>query len=738
MERLISRRIKAVIGVWAVLLLSIEIAPVLGGDQNSHLPVPANLKDNVEFWTKIYTSYSSDEVVIHDCEYFIIYCTVDLGNHLDMNVLKDSNWGKVKAEKIKYENALHRLSRLSKIDTLKLSPIENKIYKLWSHVDNQKKFIKACRNIRAQRGLNDHFRTGLERSGRYIKYIESTLENHGVPKELAALPMVESSFNTRAYSKMGAAGIWQFTRGTGRLFLTVNYTIDERFDPIKSTKAAAQLLKLNYDELGTWPLAITAYNHGLGGMKRAKRMLKTDDFGSIVDRYESRSFGFASKNFYAEFIAAKNVWANYRRYFGEITFQKPTRNECFEIPDFVKLSTLTEHFNLDLKIVKDLNPALRKPVLESKRYIPKGYQFQLPLRNDFDTQLSYAQIPDSKKYNAQVRDRYYKIRRGDTLSKIAGRYRTSVKSLMAMNSISNPHRIRIGQTIEIPPSYTFVAKSESSDDFALAEIKPKQVPGGGIKSENIKSSSELQIATNTNSPKTGVQQNNVPTIVEDNIETQEKVAPILDSMLLAELHGPLLAAQSEPQLSEKSESLVNDPLDIDSLFFQVPFEQPISESIIVQPQETLGHFADWLGLKTQSLRSLNGFSYSKDIQVGQRITVSFDRVTKEEFHRRRTEYHRGIQEDFFSRYRILGERVHTIKPGENIWQVCNRLYDVPYWLLARYNSNKDLTQLHPGDTIIIPDITVRTAISKSLSGIKTTLNPPVLPDPAKPHGDAAN
>src|SRR5207237_4490387 len=132
--------------------------------------------------------------------------------------------------------------------------------------------------------------------------------------EIALLPLVESSFENRARSNAGAAGIWQFTRGTGRLYLNVNRKLDERLDPARATWAAARLLHDNYNALGSWPLAITAYNHGRAGMQRAQNEIGSE-LTSIIERYDGPLFGYASMNFYSEFVAAVEVYVNYRQYF---------------------------------------------------------------------------------------------------------------------------------------------------------------------------------------------------------------------------------------------------------------------------------------------------------------------------------------------------------------------------------------------------------------------------------------
>ncbi len=130
---------------------------------------------------------------------------------------------------------------------------------------------KAASQLRFQQGLADRFRDGYVKSGLWKDYIRSELREAGVPEILAALPHVESSFNPEARSYVGAAGLWQFTRSTGRRFMQIDHVVDERRDPFLSSSAAARLLAYNYSILKSWPLAITAYNHGVGGMRRAAR-----------------------------------------------------------------------------------------------------------------------------------------------------------------------------------------------------------------------------------------------------------------------------------------------------------------------------------------------------------------------------------------------------------------------------------------------------------------------------------
>jgi len=153
---------------------------------------------------------------------------------------------------------------------------------------SRKKIRQAASNIRVQIGQKERFRAGVIQSGAYIKEIKKILLANDLPEDLAYLPHVESSFNIKASSKYGAAGIWQFTRSTGKNYLRIDTIIDERKDPFQSTHAAAAFLKKNYNLLHNWPLAITAYNYGPAGMLRAVK--KYGSYEMIFKKYNKGYF----------------------------------------------------------------------------------------------------------------------------------------------------------------------------------------------------------------------------------------------------------------------------------------------------------------------------------------------------------------------------------------------------------------------------------------------------------------
>jgi membrane-bound lytic murein transglycosylase D len=199
-----------------------------------------------------------------------------------------------------------------------------------------------------------------------------------VPPEIGALPHVESSFNPAAYSRVGAAGLWQFMPGTARRYMRVDGVVDQRLDPYSATEAAANLMLYNYRLLGTWPLAVTAYNHGPGGLKRAQDELGTSNIAVIVKHYQGATFGFASRNFYVAFLAALEVDRNAEKYFGPLTHLPETQSTVVALPDYVAVDALARAFKADLGALRVLNPALRPPVWNKTRLVPRGYALRIP------------------------------------------------------------------------------------------------------------------------------------------------------------------------------------------------------------------------------------------------------------------------------------------------------------------------------------------------------------------------
>jgi hypothetical protein len=341
--------------------------------QGEVFSTPENLKNNVAFWKKIYTEVSLTEGILHDSEYpLIIYTKITIG----------SRGGRSRRSFIGYHKNLvvQTLKAMKQKPSSQWTPKEQEIADLFTRYADMDELKTAWERVRFQLGQRERFKEGLERSGASMTFIRLMFILFDIPDRVAYLPHVESSFNIDAYSRAGAAGMWQFMHRTGRLFnLKIDYLIDERRDPIKSTIAAASLLKKNYNELKAWPLAITAYNHGPGSITRAVKETGSRDIGVIIEKYKNRRFRFASKNFYSCFLAASEIAANAEKYFADINYHPPLQYKEIQLESYLQPKTLEKHLGIPQEKIKELNPALRPIVFSRQLPIAPGYQLRIPV-----------------------------------------------------------------------------------------------------------------------------------------------------------------------------------------------------------------------------------------------------------------------------------------------------------------------------------------------------------------------
>jgi membrane-bound lytic murein transglycosylase D len=418
------------------------------------LPRPPGLAPEVAFWQRIFGEVTTQEALVHDNRYLgVVYEKISLP-------------GSDSASRKRLENARDHyariLNRLASGERQGLGPEEKRVLALWKGASRDQ-LREAARRVRTQQGLADRFHQGLVRSGRWEEHIRIQLREAGVPESLAALPHVESSFNPAARSHAGAAGLWQFTVGTGRRFMQINEAVDERRDPFRSSEAAARLLRSNYAVLGTWPLAITAYNHGAGGMQRAVRTMGTTDIETIVRHYDGPAFGFASRNFYVSFLAAEEVERKAEQYFGPLRRETPEGWKTVEVPHYLHISSLEQALGVPRETLKAYNPALLDPVWTGRSYVPRGYALRLP--EDTPPEVAaerLARVPAAERKTAQVAGAVHQVRPGESLSVIARRYGTTPATLARLNGLSSQHKIRAGQRLKLPGSAAASAKAPAS------------------------------------------------------------------------------------------------------------------------------------------------------------------------------------------------------------------------------------------------------------------------------------
>lgn len=636
-------------------------------------PVPKALEPQVNFWVNVYSKYSLNQHAIHDSRNLsVIYEIFDIRDVVGTKKVSYRTMRHYVKRRVAHWKSVLRQLASHRTNFKYLRGDQKKAFEAWGEKRNHSLYRAASRRVRAQRGQKERFRKGVQLSGRYLTYMKKIFRDMGLPEGLTAIPHVESSFNYQAYSKAGAAGIWQFTRHTGRLFLKISYEVDERLDPIRATHAAAELLQKNYNELGNWPLAITAYNHGLQGIKRAKRVLHTDNIAVIVQKYRNRRFKFASRNFYAEFLGALKVVENCEKYLGPVIYDPPIQFQEFELPAYISMSTLTHYFGLSKDVVREFNPALRPPVYIGNKYLPKGYKLRLP--KDLNAAALFANIPEKELHTRQKRLRWYRVRRGDSVSRIARRFHLRMSDIVLANNIRNVHRIRSGSILYIPSKYESPRRVPPRK---LEMVKEKPPVEKAVKKANTR-------VVHASAPK-------------DTVPLQNVMA----SSDSGNFYGPFLGEAPAPvkaKIDTVGRTLPTYEVTL------VRHSNPKTGWIRVEPDETLGHYADWLGIPTQRVRRWNGLSYGQYLQIGQRVKLRFERVSPADFEEKRLEYHRSIEEDFFRNYEIVGTQIHKVRRGENIWYFCNSVFDIPYWLVKSYNGNRNLFQLHPGDEIVIPKV----------------------------------
>lgn len=408
------------------------------------LPKPTELASAVEFWKQIYTSVSVDRGLIHDAGF-------DLTVLGEITVAKPPHWAErrqqVRSGLEQYRSALRALAAQQGVPQ---DALQTQIADRLPAGRKADDYLAIADRLRFQGGLKERFHEGLVRSGQWRQHIEAVLAEYQLPAELVALPHVESSFNPVARSHAGAAGLWQFTVGTGREYMRVDRVLDERLDPWLSSVAAARLLSHNYSQLESWPLAITAYNHGLNGMRRAVREVGSRDYVMVRENYAGPRFGFASRNFYPSLLAAAEVDRDAERYFGPIAYDAPVDPLRIELEHYTPISVLSASLGLSRADLQRLNPGLGPAIWDERKFVPSGYALALPADPQVEWVAALGALPLNQVYRGQRPNVEHVIASGETLSGIAARYGVGMQTLMAANGLSNANRVRAGQRLRLP------------------------------------------------------------------------------------------------------------------------------------------------------------------------------------------------------------------------------------------------------------------------------------------------
>jgi membrane-bound lytic murein transglycosylase D len=279
--------------------------------------------------------------------------------------------------------------------------------------------------------------------------------------------------------------------------------------------------------------------------------------------------------------------------------------------------------------------------------------------------LSTGLPPDIYKPR-QKPSRFYRVQKGDTAGEIAWIHRVKLSDLILANHLDSRATIYIRQKLRLPVPGEVLDKP--------AKDKPFKKTGKKAEISRV-----LNSSANRHRPKS------ISKIVPKIELSPSKAAP------------PTLQLPVKPV--EREDGLLLD---------RVMTQQGKRIGIVrVVPEETLGHYAVWLGISTQSIRRLNRFDFGKTIRVNQEVKIPLDEVPKEQFEKKRLGYHKGREKFFFDSYKIENVQTYQIKNGDNIWTLCNEVFEVPFWLIKKYNPGLDFNRLRPLQKVSIPVVAER-------------------------------
>jgi peptidoglycan lytic transglycosylase D len=408
------------------LVLGFTVGPQPRASETTQvrLPQPAALTPRIRFWRNVFARYSIRDFIAHDRdEPWRVYGVFHLPGEGEPSP----------AQIVEIDRSLERkYSAILKHLASGAAPASADERQVAAEfADNSPKaYAQAADNVRVQEGLRERFRGGLLRSRHYLPMMKRVFRRFGVPTELVTLAAVESEFHPRARSPAGALGIWQFMRATARHYMHVSRHRDDRLNPYRSTVAAAKLLLYNYRMLGSWPLAITAYNYGAGATARAVDQCGTS-IARIIREYDGPGFGFAVQNYYAEFLAALEFYREASRYFSG--YRHAPIEDQDGTPALARYRVRRGDTMWSIAHANHLSAAslMRANHIRSARSLRVG---------------ALLRVPGTSR---DARQRYT-IRRGDTLYAIGRRYGVSVDSLREANNVDDARVLQVGTVITIP------------------------------------------------------------------------------------------------------------------------------------------------------------------------------------------------------------------------------------------------------------------------------------------------
>jgi len=744
-------------------------------------PCPEALHGRVIFWAHVFYKWGKSEAVFHDPEVpERVYSIVDTGRGCSNSVKS-----RLRQERKRIKTALYNTARKLE-SSAPLSKEEQHLASLFPG-RNPNQLRRKSEKIRCQTGIRENFVRGLERFNRYSYMVDSILAQYDLHPDIRYLPFVESTYNPRAYSKAGAAGMWQIMPSTARtLGLQLDATIDERLDPEAATHGAARYLTESRASLTKLahqidpsvqdseisPFVITSYNYGVNGMRRAIRKVNPD-YMEVLEEYRSPSFRTAVKNFYASFLAARHVVKNAEHYFGRELAPKPVNVVTVVLNNPTSLDRIKRVFGYSEKELRPLNLGLTRFIWNGWRMVPAGYKLKLPHRDD-EYVNEIAHFKSLPRENPVPESGAYVVRKGDTACGIARALQINCQELISVNRLGKRAVIRIGQKLIIPGGLFALDQSDSSGVERTVirratesrEPQTHRVVRGDtackvarrysvscrelIRLNNLGRKAVIRIGQSLRIPDTGSHRGELTRLDAGNrylVVKGDSACQIasrfgVDCNQLIRLNNLSRKATIFPgqriripgfeapqtnetvtELAQLDKAIVEvetrqvDTLtrvarpELDNLLDTIPdLSVSISQtgnvpvySIFAMAEETLGHYADWLGIGYAGpVRKLNAMSVKASLSIGRRIKLPIDSVEQiGRFERKRIEFHQVLNEELKENYRLVELRRHVVIKGDTVWNLATEV-GFPVSLFYRLNPELLRMNLVPGQQVLIP------------------------------------
>lgn len=442
------------------------------------LPCEAAMEDAIDFWWQVFAEFDRLDSVIHVRD--DVGLTLEV---LDFRALRAEMSGeRFAAERAEREReAIAAIeARLAFLDQYSghpeaLDAEHRQLHDLLADDAAPDRYRRLIGGLRVQRGLRGYLVDALKRGAPYLPHIEAEFDKAGLPKALTRLPVIESAFSSGAYSTAAAAGMWQFIPTSAKAYgMKIDGVQDQRRDPWRATHAAIAHLRDDHAALNDWALAVTAYNHGRGGIQKALRAIDGKTLGDLVQGYFRPPFGFESRNYYARLMGA--VAAERSLIGSDITAHTEPplmlRFETIQLDRAVPYPTLRTFSGAAPELFAALNPAFHPAVVAGRTPVPAGHLLRVPdgAKARFDEawrQFDFASL-DPPKRSAVAR---HQVRRGETLGKLARRYRTTVADLRRLNDLRPGAALVAGSRIRVPD------RGDVATPTVKTEMKPRGAAG---------------------------------------------------------------------------------------------------------------------------------------------------------------------------------------------------------------------------------------------------------------------